>query len=261
LDGSNTVGSMVSSVTKNDPQYGFSSSGPWTTFYTYGAAGNDTNSTIQAWHMLMGDGYGTSGSSQSSFSGTESSFSNRRLLFASGNRIGPSYRNIPVIPNPTSYTGVTFHVLPIRNTTSGSLTCNLYWMHSANWSAGYEGSNIGYFMPDSTNAPYSTVSSGSWTSLNSTSGTTSVGATLSASFSIPANTTALVMGASSWYYYTTYQFYDTNMFYALNSTFTGGLICDMRMLATLAYGRFDSTYSSQNTYLAYPACAALFGDR
>ena len=261
MDSSNTFGAILSSVPRQDVQYGFNTSGPWTTFYAYGAAGSDTNSNIQAWHMALGDGMGSSGSSEPSYSGNDQGFTQRKLVFASGNRVGVSKRMIRVDSNPTSYTGVGFILMPIRNPTGSTISCNINFLSSYYWTSGYEGASFGYFMPASTNAPYSTVSSGSWTSLSSTTGSSSVASSMSGSFNIPANTTVIVMGVSSYYYYTSYQFYETSMFYALSAIYNAGLICDMRMLATLAYGRFDNGYTSQGAHLAYPACAALFGDR
>ena len=94
-----------------------------------------------------------------------------------------------------------------------------------------------------------------------TGGSNSVSTTRSGTVTIPANTTILIFITSIHHYETTYRFKDTNMMIYLNSFFTGGVVCDLRMLETLATARIGTTHTDAEPYALYPVCANSFGDR
>jgi hypothetical protein len=158
--------------------------------------------------------------------------------------------------NNTSYGGVSWHVMPVRNTTGASITRTLNFMYSAYDT--YNGAALGYYTPNA--ATYATTTSGTWTQpFTATSNTIT---TSTASIVIPANTTILVMLVTSHNYQTTYYFKESSMYYGLSTFFGTGLVCDLRMLNALALLR---TPASTNTTSApqqiYTGCATVYGNR
>ena len=257
VEGTNQIGCVMSSTPKSDPYFGFSSSGPYTTFYDYNI-GDNSSSSLQAWHMATGDGY-PDGTTQYFYSGTDTAFVHRKPNWAVANRLGVIGRQVSFPNNQTSYTGVSFLLFPVRNTTGSPITRTFYWAYSQYWSAGYEGAAVALYTPNATT--YAATSGGTWSSLFSTSGSTSTASSTSFSVAIPAGKTCILMACASWYYYTSYQFYETNCFYNLSSYMDSSIICDQRMLATLAYGKISGSYSVLDTQNAYTACANLYGNR
>lgn len=257
LEGTGEVGCIMSSCPKGDPQFGFTSSGPYTTFNNY-SVGDNSSISFQAWHMATGDGY-PNGTTQAMYSGLDPAFVHRKMIWNTSNRLGIMGRQVGYYPNQTSYTGVTFNLLPIRNTTGSPITRTMYWGFSSYWSAGYEGASVGLYTPNA--STYSGTTGGTWSQPYSSTGSSTPGTSTNFSVTIPGNTTVILMGVCSWYYYTTYQFYDTNYWYNMNSFFDSTLICDMRMLETLAFGKLGGTYNAMDTHLAYTTCATLYGNR
>jgi hypothetical protein len=153
-------------------------------------------------------------------------------------------------------------MMPIRNTTSASITVAVSAYASVYYSSGYDGAQLLYFTPNT--SAYSTVTSVTATSV-ATSTTQSRQVSLTGNITVPANTTVLVCLISSDWYTTTYRFKDTNYFYNLTTTFTNaGIICDMRMLSNIAKSRFSFAYSGSFAALAsgiWTTCATVYGDR
>jgi len=236
----------------------WTSSGPNSTYQNATAAGTNAAYTHQSWNMALGDGY-PNGTSDYTYQADYQGHYPRRIEYAHQNRTGWNYRTNFYYDNNTSYGGVTWRLMPVRNTTSASITRTLNFMYSSYDT--YNGAACGYYTPNT--SVYSTTSGGTWTqSFTSTSNTQT---TSSISVTIPANTTIIVMLVTSHNYQTTYYFSDTSMFYNLNTFFptSGDLVCDNRMLQTLAIYR-DNTSSSYTTSApdqAYTNCAILFGDR
>jgi len=266
-DSANIIGTVVTTSARQNA-YGYepqwSSSGPWTTYYHSRTCGQDTNSTIQGWNMFLGDGY-PQGTSQITYSGNYRGDSQRELQFANNNRVGWR-RSCWYQYNQTGdYCGCTWRVLPIRNTTGSSITTTVYFAYSA-YNSTYGGAGIGYYTPSSggANTYYSQASSsGAWT--QSASYPTDAGnspTVNNVSVVVPANTTILVMLASGHHYYTTYQFQDYNLFYNLTTTFSAGLVCDLRMLHALQNARSTSAaYNVAFPHQIYNVCASTYGDR
>lgn len=237
----------------------WSSSGPWTTYYNYSP--HSDNSAIQFMQMALGDGFGADGSSNYVQGNDTEHGLSRRLMFANGNRLGV-YRDKFYYDNDTSWGGIGMQIMPIRNTSSSSISINLYSYTSDYWSSGYEGTTLFVFAPNT--STYSTCTSVSSTRVSYTQTNTYLQG-LSGSYSVPGNTTVLVCLTSSDYYWTTYRFKDTNYFYNLNTTFSNSsIICDMRMLSALYASRFNMTYAGAFSSILpkiWTQCAVDYGDR
>jgi hypothetical protein len=105
-------------------------------------------------------------------------------------------------------------------------------------------------------------SAGAWTALWGYTSTT-LSYTKSQTYSVPANTTVLIMLSSAHSYQTTYKYKDTHFYHDLHTTFSDAAIkCDLRMLYTLQMGRRPTvTNTTDKTQELYTSCADLFGDR
>lgn len=256
------VGSVTTQSARQNPYSTgeWSSSGPNSTYQSATAAGTNADYTHQSWNMAMGDGVpnGTTGIMYNSdYIGHYS----RRIDYAHQNRLGWNYRTNFYYDNATGYGGITWRVMPVRNTTSAAITRSLAFMYSAYDT--YNGAALGYFTPSGTGTNYAGVTGGTWTQPFTTTGQTITSST--ANITIPANTTVLVMFITSHNYQTTYYFTDSSMFYNLNTFFptSGDLVCDNRMLQTLSMYRDTSatTNAVSAPEQAYTNCAVLFGDR
>lgn len=260
-EGKGIVGSVVSSTQRNNiystPEW--SSTGPSGSNFTNNALHQDPN-MIQFMTMLLGDGLSNAGTSQGYLGDSEGAL-NRQLQFSNGNRLG--YRRDQFYyDNATSYGGHSWRVMPIRNTSNAGISVALAGYTSDYWSAGYEGSQLLVIAPNT--STYSTVTSVTGTSIGTTSNSSEQNA-LTGNFTVPANTTVLVVLSNTHSYQTTYRFKDTNYFYNLGTTFTSSsIICDMRMLSSLYMSRFNLTYTASGlTELAklWTVTATNFGDR
>lgn len=236
----------------------WSSTGPWTTYTHY--SGHVDNNAIQWVNMALGDGNGASGTSESMKGNDSEAQKSRRIQFSNGNRLGHARQEFHT-DNSSLSSGYGWRIMPIRNTTASPITISLYAYASNYWS-GIEGCDIHVYTPNTTR--YSTVTSVSATSI-STSTTNARANNLTGTYSVPANTTVLVCLSSTDWYYTTYDFKDTNYFYNLTTTFTNsGIICDMRMLSSLAYSRFNLPSAGAFATSLPPlwtVTATNFGDR
>ena len=233
----------------------WSSSGPNSTYQNATAAGTNATYTHQSFNMFLGDGY-PNGTSEIMYSADFRGLENRTKLYANNNRLGHNYRELFYYENATGYGGVSWHVMPVRNTTASSITRSLSFMYSAYDT--YNGAALGYYTPNA--STYGATTGGTWTQpFTSTSNTIT---STSASITIPANTTVLVMLVTSHNYQTTYYFKESSMFYGLGSFFGTGLVCDLRMLEALATIRTtSSTYTTSYPEQIYTGCALVYGDR
>lgn len=233
----------------------WSSSGPNSTYQNATAAGTNATYTHQSFNMFLGDGY-PGGTSQQMYSGDFRGLDYRTILYSGNDRLGHNYRELFYYENNSSYGGVSWHVMPVRNTTGSPITRTLNFMYSAYDT--YNGAALGYYTPNA--ATYAATTGGTWTQPFTQTGQTITNA--SSSIVIPANTTVLVMLVTSHNYQTTYYFKESSMFYGLSSFFGSGLVCDMRMLHALAELRTPSaTYTTSAPHEIYTGCAAVYGNR
>lgn len=256
-DTSDIIGSVVTnSARQNVYSTGeWSSSGPWTTYYH---SWQDANSIVQGWNMFMGDGY-PDGTSQNMFNNDGENAMTRVKEYARRQRLGNQQKDYFYYDNSTAaYSGVTWRCIPVRNTTSSSITRN-FNAYLSSYDTSYGGCSIFYYTPNT--STYSTATAGTWTQVFS-GGTNTPSATRGGNILIPANTTILLFTNSIHQYATTYRFKDSNMPYGLDTFFGSGLICDLRMLEALSTTR-DTTasYTSGLPFRIYPICAAIYGDR
>jgi len=260
-EGKGIIGSLVSHTDRNNVYSTgeWSSSGPWTT-YTANQSHTD-NHLIQFINMTLGDGMGNSGSSELNWFGDFDGGLSRQLQFANGNRLGYS-RDVFHYDNATSYSGHSFRIMPMRNTSGSAISVSFSSYCSDYWQAGYEGSALFVLAPNA--GLYSGVTGVTGTSL-ATSSTSTQQTSLTGTFSIPANTTVLVCLVSTDQYQTTYRFKDTNYFHNLSTTFTNAsIICDMRMLSSLYQSRFNMSYSGAASAIIkkiWNDTALNYGDR
>ena len=190
--------------------------------------GSSTTSRGMAWNMLLGDGY-PNGTSQIMYTNNREGNYQREMVYANNQRLG-HIRNVNYYDNNTSdnYTGLTWSCIPVRNTTSASITRTISFYYSSDYSS-YGGAAITQFTPNA--ATYSATSDGTWAGLFSTSADTVT--TTTASVIIPANTTILLFAGTSHRYVTTYQFHDFHMYYNLATFFADarrGFVRDDRAL-------------------------------
>lgn len=233
----------------------WTSSGPNSTYQNATAAGTNATYTHMSWNMFLADGY-PDGTTQIMYANDFRGLENRQKFYANNNRLGVNQRELFYYNNDTSYGGVSWHVLPVRNTTASSITKSLSYMYSS-YDTG-NGAALGYYTPNA--ATYAATSGGTWTQpFTSTSSTITA---TSSSIVIPANTTVLVMLVTSHNYQTTYYFKESSMFYGLGTFFSSGLVCDLRMLEALSTLRTpSSSYTTSYPHEIYTGCAAVYGDR
>lgn len=233
----------------------WTSSGPNSTYQNATAAGTNASYTHQSVNMFLGDGY-PGGTTQIMYSGDFRGLDYRTILYSGNDRLGHNQRELFYYENNTSYGGVSWHVMPVRNTTVAPITRSLNFMYSSYDT--YNGAALGYYTPNA--ATYDATTGGTWTQPFTTTASTITNA--SASIIIPANTTVLVMLITSHNYQTTYYFKESNMFYGLSSFFGSGLVCDLRMLNTLAMIRTpSSTNAVSYPEQIYTGCASVYGNR
>lgn len=259
------IGTVASSSARGNPYStgGWTTSGPNSTFQNATAAGTTAQYTHQAWNMFLGDGYPNASGNTLFYSHDYAGEYNRDIHYASNNRVGDVERTWFYYYNQTGYGGVTFRVLPIRNTTNSAISTTVYFGYSSYDT--YNGAACGTYTPSNDGSvelgsEYSKVTGGTWT--QGFTNTTNAQTSSSMSVSVPANTTVLVMLITSHNYQTTYYFDETSNFFNLSTTFKTGLVCDLRMLNALATARSPSATNA----LSYPneiytACASMYGDR
>lgn len=241
---------------------GWTSSGPNSTYYATNALTAPYDN--HTWNMFLGDGKPDGVQSDHFYVSNSIENDVRVMEFANNNRVGHYYQDRYSQHNQTSYSGLTFRVLPIRNKSSADITTSVSSQSSSYSQSNYSGTCIGVYTPtNSSGTNYATVTGGSWQQIanyDSNSATYNFGAQ---NITVPAGKTVLVMLVSSVHYHTTYQFTDTNFFYNLNTTFVNADIhCDIKMLYALQCARSNShTTSTSSPHNVYTACAALFGDQ
>ena len=256
-DSANIYGSVFSASARGNiySTGEWTSSGPNSTYQNATAAGSNATYTHMSFNMFLGDGY-PGGTTQIMYSGDFRGLDYRTILYSGNDRLGHNQRELFYYENNTSWGGVSWHVMPVRNTTGASITRTLNFMYSAYDTA--NGAALGYYTPNA--ATYAATTGGTWTQpFTSTSNTIT---NSSASIVIPANTTVLVMLVTSHNYQTTYYFKESSMFYGLSTFFGTGLVCDLRMLNALALLRTPSaTNTTSYPEQIYTGCATSYGNR
>lgn len=254
------IGSVVTS-TGQGQSYStgdWTSSAAWTT-YNHSEFFSNANSAIQGWNLFLGDGH-PEGTSQIMYADNTALDHQRQPQYAINRRMGHAWRDNYYQDNNTSYGGLTWRCMPIRNSSDSAKTVTVYGYASSYTT--YSSCSMGYYTPTGTGALYSEVTGGAWTQIASYQNSNSMYA-MSGSVTIPAKTTVLVFLNSAKAYQTSYRFIDTNMFYNLHSTFSDTDVhCDLRMVRTLAEGRCTHAgYTTASTHHMYNHCADLYGDQ
>ena len=233
----------------------WTSSGPNSTYQNATAAGSNATYTHMSFNMFLGDGV-PNGTSDIVYAGDFRGLEYRTILYSNGNRLGHNYRELFYYENNTSYGGVSWHVLPVRNTTGASITRTLNFMYSAYDT--YNGAACGYYTPNA--STYAATTGGTWTQGFTQASNTITSSSISVV--VPANTTVLVMLVTSHNYQTTYYFKESSMFFGLSTFFGTGLVCDLRMLNALALLRTPTaTAAVSKPEEIYTGCATVYGNR
>jgi hypothetical protein len=209
--------------------------------------------------MFMGDG-NPDGTHQPMYvnDGAPNAMS-RVKEYAHGDRLGNMRKDYDYRDNASGdYAGVSWRCTPVRNTTGSSITRNLS-AYLSSTDNNYGGSAIAVYTPNA--STYAATTDGTWTT-PFTGGSNNAATNRTGSIVIPANTTVLVFTNSTHDYQTSYRFKDTNMLYGLDVFFDGDLLCDLRMLETVATARLTgSTNQVAVPHELYTICAAQQGDR
>jgi|TARA_R110000744_G_C19336730_1_gene559103 hypothetical protein len=256
-DSEDIIGSVVTTSGRQNVYStgSWSSSGAWTTYHH---SWNNADSQTQGWNQFMGDGR-PNATTDNMYSNDGAASHMRKLEYAHGDRMGWNYRDFHYEGNQNgNYAGVTWRCIPVRNPTDTSITKNFKTMLSSIEST-YAGAAIHAYIPNS--GKYSEVTSGTWD--NAWRGGSNGFVERNGDITVAAKSTVLIMVNSSHKYMTSYQFKDTNMCINLDEFFTGGLVCDLRMLQALATVRAgqEGAYNSSNPSHIYPLCATYYGDR
>jgi hypothetical protein len=258
-DSIDIIGSVISNSARQNVYITgeWSSSGPWT---TYNHSWSNANSIIQGFNMFMGDGFPDGTSNNMYVNDGASNAMTRVREYTHGQRLGNFSKDYYYYDNASSYYGgVSWRCIPVRNTTDADITRTLYaYLSESN--GNYGGSSIAVYTPNSNK--YSETTGGTW-STPWTGGSNGYEITRSGNITVPANTTVLVFINSTHTYASTYRFKDTNMLYQLDDFFDGDLLCDLRMLETVATARLKGSVSQTTAipHELYTVCAALQGDR
>jgi hypothetical protein len=257
-DSINTIGSVISNSARQNVYTSgeWTSSGPWTNYFH---SWQDANSITQGFNMFMGDGYPEGTSQPMYVNDGPSNAMSRVKEFAHGDRLGNMQKSYYYYDNATgNYAGVVWRCTPVRNTTNKAITRSLYAFLSE-YDGTYGGSSIAVYTPNA--STYAATTDGSWSTPWS-GGSTNPASNRVGSIVIPANTTVLVFTNSCIRYATSYRYKDSNMLYNLGVFFDGDLLCDLRMLETLATARLTNTArTTALPHKLYTACAAQQGDR
>ena len=267
-EASSVVGMIVSvSAQSNSYSTGsWSSTGPGSQLIQNSKLGSVTDSyasTYGGWNMLMGDGSPAATDTSIAYVSNMHGQALRQAYYANNKRIG-HYTHRFYTQNITGdYSGLTYSALPVRNTTSSSITRTFYVMHSSSYSS-YGGASVAVYTPTySSGTNYANVTGGAWTNVYAY--TTNINAVVgNFSVTIPANTTVILFFGSSHYYMTTSEFNDIHMYYNLDTAIDGtSLISDIRMLETLRTNRNSGNTAGNTINMPnyYTNCAALYGDR
>jgi hypothetical protein len=266
---SSVVGMIVTTTAQANTYStaGWTSNGPGAQLIQNAKLGSVTDSyasTYGGWNMLMGDGAPTATDTSIMYAYNREGLQLRQPYYANNKRIGHWMNRSYYNQNTTSdYTGLTYSVMPVRNTTSSAITRTFYVMHSSSFSS-YGGASVAVFTPTtSSGTNYANVTGGAWTNVYAyTTDTASV--TGNFSVTIPANTTILLFFGTSHQYATTNRFFDVHTYYNLDTSIDGtNLICDVRMLETLRTARNAGNTAGNTVNIPnyYTAAAALYGDR
>lgn len=260
-DSANAIGAVFTSTAQGNV---YGSTGQWTssgaggTYNNY-LIGSNAATTAMAWNMALADGF-PNGSSQIAYANNREGEYSRQILYANWNRLGIwRSKNYYDANQTANYSGITWSLLPVRNTTGSAITATFSQYGSYQFSS-YGGIGVGLYTPNA--ATYAATTGGTWSQVytNNTGGNSQL--TYAFSVAVPANTTVVLLSGTTHSYQTTYQFFDVHMWYNLSTAFTTGLVCDLRMLHALYMARSSSNTSSvADPWRIYNAAAAMYGDR
>lgn len=244
--GNETVWPIITRV--NDRQqtdnWTWSSSSPYTSFYTYGGGGRSDYE------------YGVFNAIGKPYTETNqrSAYDNGgppHLLFINGGRHGGPFSMYNTRWNGQSYPPFRTTIMWLKNTTNGDLTMNLYGKMSSNWQSGHDGASISIGEPNY--ADKSQVTDLDWSN-NSYTGTNTDWSGSVSRGSIEAGKTVVCLMMHSLYYYQDSSnvagWQDLSTFYNIHDLYNAGWRPDYNMYKTSLLAR-DANWDSSSGDFSY----------
>jgi len=236
---------------------GFTSSGYWTSYYTYGA---NQNSYIQTCGFAFPNLRQNSCSSGEHMSGGP-----HRAIYSKGGLIGVKGAK-SVSNNNTSYGPFSQILIFLKNVTGSTITHTMEPRYSTYWASGMDGSGAVVVTPNSTTK--STTTDVSLTAPWQVTGTSQTSTTANYSITIPANTTVALIQSCTYYHWTTFTnggYWNGQNAFRTNN-FPAGLEPDHDMHASALmannHTEFADNYVTGTAQIAsqWQTCARVFGD-
>ena len=236
---------------------GMTSSGYWTSWYTYG---NGQNSYIQtcgfAFHNLL---------QNANTSGTYQSGGPHRAVYSRGGQLGVKGAK-SASNNNQNYAPFSTMLVFLKNTTGTGKTQTIQNRYSSYWSSGHDGSGAVLVTPNS--ATKSGTTSVTFSAPWQLSGTATQTAATSYNITIPANTTVALIQTCSYYYWTSFSsggYYNGQNFISTNGL-TNGIEPDHNMHASALmadnYTEYTAAGATNLSQISsqWRTCARVFGD-
>jgi hypothetical protein len=229
-------------------------SSPYTSFYTYGAAG-ENDAEFGFWSAL-GKGYLEATKREAHDSGTEPA-----LLFSAGGHYIGTFAGYGARWTGQGYPPFRVSVMFWKNTTNSTLTLNAQCNFSSNWNSGHDGSSLWVGKPNAVNK--ANVTDISWHSDTYSGSATNWGGSVSRS-GIQPNETVIVLGMNSFYYHQdssgVASWQDLHQMRNLYEIWNAGFRPDYDMYRTAILGQDTATADSYHVRaaLVYRMCAHYF---
>jgi hypothetical protein len=244
----------------------------WTSYHNYMANGNDHPRAF--WWCLNDIRLDNNGHSDGSLENWDNK-AQRLIQYAGSRSAGSCDTQYFVHPHGDSNNPMEYRQMYLRNyhpTTAFSVT--VYAAHSNYWSSGHDGSSLILWQPNA-NGSYAAVTGGTWTTLANRQGGNSHGYTMSGTFTIQPQTTAVVQMNNTMHYWTNSsqakKLFANNQFYRLEDTFGANysgafwIQPDHRMLFTAATysqpGENTHNTATDQVYKIWNRAAQLYGNR
>ena len=243
--------------------YSWYNSDDWTNFYTYMTGTQPWDAERAFWHAL--GGYRRQNESMKTYW----SAAYKRLDWGTNNQTGISNSRMHTYPQNTSYGPFGSRVMFIRNMhPTSARNVSVWFLNSNRWASGYDGAGLQVGIPNT--SLYSTATTINWSNLATRTGANDTNNGISGTFSLPAKTTAVVLGCNTFYYWTdtgnNYHWDENNAFYNLQGTYGSDYWIQPDMRLTMAAWSFsehnNGNYTSTiDSYKVWNQAATLYGDR
>ena len=222
----------------------WSSSSPYTSFYTYGGNGNQ-DAEFGVFNAI-GKPY-TEDNQRTSYDNGGPP----ELGYIHGGRHGGPFSMYNTRWNGTSYPPFRTTIMWLKNTTTGNLSMNLYGSMSSNWNSGHDGASMWIGEPNS--ADKSQVTSIDWSNTNYTGTNTDWNASVTRNNIETGKTVVCLMMHSLYYYQDSSNvagWQDLSSFYNQHDLYNQGWRPDYNMYKTCLLAR-DADWNSSGGDFSY----------